>query len=81
MPIYGGETAEDKVWFGALELRAANWSIIGQVQFQKSLIDRRVPWTQWSNIWQNAAIRTTLYILAAPLRWVANPFRRRTSTS
>ncbi len=83
-PIYefgyrfmGGETAEDKVWFGALESLAANWSIIGQVQFQKSLIDPRIQWSQWTNIWNNAAIRTTLYIIAAPLRWASKPFSRR----
>jgi hypothetical protein len=78
--IIGGEASEDTVWFGALESLAANWSIIGQVQFQKSLFDPKIQWSQWTNIWKNAAIRTTLYIIAAPLRWVAKPFSRRKST-
>jgi hypothetical protein len=76
----GGEAAEDKVWFGALESLAANWGIIGQVQFQKSLIDPKIQWSQWTNIWRNAAIRTTLYVIAAPFRWALRPFGRRKST-
>ena len=52
-----------------------------QVQFQKSLIDPKIQWSQWTNIWNNAAIRTTLYLLAAPFRRVVKLFRRRTSTN
>jgi hypothetical protein len=28
------------------------------------------------NIWKNAGIRSVLYTLAAPVRWIARPFKR-----
>jgi len=83
-PIYefgyrfmGGELAEDNTWFYVLESLAARWGAKGLVQFEKSLLDPNVQWSQWKNIWSNSAIRTTLYVLAAPLRWVRHLFKQR----
>ena len=82
-PIYefgyrfmGGEDAEDKVWIGALDALAAHWGVKGQVQVQKSILDPEIQWSEWKNIWRNAAIRTTLYLIAWPLRWVSQLFKR-----
>jgi hypothetical protein len=33
-------------------------------------MDKHVQWSQAGNIWQNAAIRTALYTVMTPLRWV-----------
>jgi hypothetical protein len=33
-------------------------------------VDPRVQWSEAKNVWHNAAIRTGLYLMAAPLRWV-----------
>jgi hypothetical protein len=81
-PIYefgyrflGGETEEDKVWFHVLESLAAHWGVKGQAQMSKSLLDPSVQWSQWKNVWNNSAIRTTFYIIAAPFRWVRNLFK------
>jgi hypothetical protein len=34
------------------------------------LIDPKVQWGQAKNIWQNAAIRTVVYALGTPVRWL-----------
>jgi hypothetical protein len=82
-PIYefgfrwmGGESEEDRVWFHVLESLASRWGVNGQVQFHKMLIDPAVQWSYAHNIWKNAAIRTFFYVLATPLRWIANRFKR-----
>jgi hypothetical protein len=74
--LMGGEEAEDRVWFGALESLASHWGVKGQVQFQKSLIDPKIQWSRWTNVWKNAAIRSMLYLAATPLRWLRNLLRR-----
>jgi hypothetical protein len=77
-PIYemgfrwmGGEKEEDKVWFWVLGELAKRWGVAGQVQFQKELVDPKIQWRNGINIWKNAAIRTFLYVLATPFRWLA----------
>jgi hypothetical protein len=40
------------------------------VQITSTCIDKHVQWSQFWNIWQNAAIRTLLYKLLAPVRWM-----------
>jgi hypothetical protein len=39
-------------------------------------VDRRRQWRKAGNLRHNAAIRTFLWRLAAPLRLLARPFRR-----
>jgi hypothetical protein len=34
-----------------------------------------VQWKQARNIWQNAAIRTVIYLLASPVRWIRRSSR------
>jgi hypothetical protein len=82
-PIYefgfrfmGGEKEEDKVWFHVLETLSARWGIKGQVQFHKEQIDSRIQWKSAKNVYKNAAIRTFLYVLATPIRWLANLGRK-----
>ncbi len=68
--LMGGESAEDKVWIQVLTLLAARWGIRAQVEMNKACLDPQVQWSQWKNVWRNAMIRTTLYVIAAPVRWV-----------
>ena len=82
-PIYefgyrfmGGDLEEDKTWLGVLEALAARWGVKGQVQFHKSLLDPKVQWSHWKNVWNDSAICTTFYVLAAPIRWARNLFER-----
>jgi hypothetical protein len=83
-PIYelgyrfmGGEAEEDKTWFHVLEALAARWDVRGQVQLTKSLLDPRVQWSQWKNVWSNSAIRTTFHALTTPLRRAGGLFKQR----
>jgi hypothetical protein len=33
-------------------------------------VDRRRQWRKAGNIWKNAAVRTAIWTLATPLRWL-----------
>jgi hypothetical protein len=33
-------------------------------------VDKHVQWREARNIWMNSAVRTMLYVLAAPVRWL-----------
>ncbi|MGE5139430.1 MAG: hypothetical protein ACM3JD_08225 [Rudaea sp.] len=76
-PIYefgyrfmGGEPEEDKVWYHVLRSVAGHWGLHdAAIEFNKNLVDDKVQWSQWKNIWKNAAVRTTIYLLASPIRW------------
>jgi hypothetical protein len=54
----------------------AHFGVAGQVQVHKTCLAPQLQWSQVKNVWHNAGIRTTLYILAAPLRWVGKLFKR-----
>ncbi len=75
-PIYelglrlGGHRQEDRFWAYTLKSLGAHFGVQGAVQTETVCIDRRLQWSYARNIWQNAAMRTTL---TAPTRW----FRRR----
>ncbi len=73
-PIYelgfrlGGGKAEDKFWQHTLTALAAFFGVQGHVQTQVACIDPQIQWSQAKNIWHNAGIRTTLYLLTLPIR-------------
>jgi hypothetical protein len=74
-PIYelglrlGGHRQEDRFWQHTLGSLAAHFSVNEAVRTQTTCVDPKVQWAHTRNIWQNAAVRTTL---TAPTRW----FRR-----
>jgi hypothetical protein len=49
---------------------AAHFGVNDPVQTQIKCIDPGVQWSQFWNIWQNAAIRTVMYRMLTPVRWV-----------
>jgi hypothetical protein len=71
-----GHKSEDDFWHHTLKGVAAHFGVEGQVQQRTTLVDPKVQWSQARNIWHNAAVRTTFYTLAAPLRWVGKLFKR-----
>jgi len=82
-PIYeiglrfmGGARKQEQTWTYVLTALAAHFGVAGQVQVHKTCLDPQLQWSQAKNVWHNAGIRTTLYILAAPLRWVGKLFKR-----
>lgn len=67
--VLGGHHAEDTFWTQTLQSLADHLDATGQVETQVVCVDRRLQWRQARNIWHNAAIRTALYSVTAPLRW------------
>ena len=81
-PIYevglalGGHRQEDAFWQHTLTQLAAHFGERGEVDTQVVCVDRRRQWSKWRNVWHSAAIRSTLYTLAAPARLVKRLVRR-----
>jgi hypothetical protein len=71
-----GHKMEDDFWKQTLRNLAAYFKSPGsEPELTRVLVDPRVQWHEASNIWQNAAIRTTFYTLAAPIRWLRRRFQ------
>jgi hypothetical protein len=81
-PIYevgltlGGHRQEDAFWQHTLTQLAAHFGEPGEVDTKVVCVDRRRQWSKWRNVWHSAAIRSTLYTLAAPARLVKRLVRR-----
>ena len=63
-----GHKAEDIFWQGTLMNLAARFGVRGDVVQQNVLVDPRVQWKEARNIWQNAGIRSALYMPVAMVR-------------
>lgn len=67
---------EDEFWHQTLKNLAARFGVKdGFVQQEVSLIDSRVQWSEAKNIWKNAAVRTMIYYLMSPVRWLTKLFK------
>lgn len=66
-----GSRLQDYIWEHVLTELAAHFRVKGQpVEVDRWLLDPHVQWRRAGNVWHNAQIRTILYQLAAPVRWV-----------
>lgn len=65
-----GSHTQERIWIHVMEALAAHLQVPGQVQVDKICVDPRVQWSETRNIWHNAALRTMIYTLGAPLRWL-----------
>ena len=81
-PVYelgfrlGASRSESKFWQYTLAQVATHFGVNELVQTRIVCVDRRVQWSQFWNIWQNAAIHTVMYRMLTPFRWT---FKRRSS--
>ncbi len=66
----GGTKIEDNFWMQTLRNLAAYCGSNSQPEMSVICVDPHLQWKEAGNIWQNAAIRTGLYILATPFRWI-----------
>jgi hypothetical protein len=58
-----GHKAEDAFWFDTLRNLAAHFGAPGQEPTLKMVcVDKKVQWSKAGNVWQNAAIRTAVYM-------------------
>ncbi len=82
-PIYeigfrlGMYKEEDKFWQHTLKSLASSFGQDVTVELQAICVDPRVQWTYVKNVWHNAAMRTTIYIMSTPLRWITGRGRKR----
>jgi len=73
-PVYevgltlGGHRQEDIFWNRTLTNLAARFEHEGEVETSVVCVDRRRQWSRWRNVWQSAAIRTTVYTVSTPVR-------------
>src|SRR5712692_12659 len=69
---FGGHKQENQFWQHTLQSLAAH--VQGDapitVQMELTCVDPRLQWSQAKNIWHNAAMRTAMYKMATPLRWI-----------
>ena len=75
MPLVMGRM-EDRFWGQTLQNLAAHFSVTGEVEVKALCVDRRRQWKYWKNVKHNSAIRSGLYTVGAPVRWIAKPFKR-----
>jgi hypothetical protein len=74
-PVYelgfrlGASRSESKFWQYTLAQVAEHFGVNEPVQTRIVCVDRRVQWSQFWNIWQNAAIHTVMYRVLTPIRW------------
>lgn len=68
--LMGGALRQEQNWVYVLTSLSTRFGIQGQVQMHRELLDSRWQWSEAKNVWQNAGVRTILYKIAAPLRWV-----------
>jgi hypothetical protein len=57
-----GHKAEDAFWHQTLNNLASFLQTSGSVSQRNVLVDKKVQWSEAKNVWQNAAIRTGLYM-------------------
>jgi hypothetical protein len=65
---FGGHRKEDAFWRHTLGALAAHFGVVCPVETTVVCVDRRRQWANAGNVWHNAAIRSALYTMAAPLR-------------
>lgn len=71
--MWGGQRIEDRFWGSTLRRLAAHFGQSGALPTRRTeCLDRHRHWRRASNIWYNAAVRTTLYRLATPFRWLVD---------
>jgi Domain of unknown function (DUF1990) len=67
--LFGSGTQEG-IWMHVLKELATYFEINGQIKTFKTCVDPRVQWSEFKNIWQNAALRTAIYTVSTPWRWL-----------
>jgi hypothetical protein len=75
---FGGHRKEDRFWLLTLAALAAHLGCEdAEPDKQRVCVDRRRQWRQARNIKHNSAIRSGAYMMGAPFRAIAKPFRRK----
>ena len=73
----GGHSQEDLFWAQTLQRLASHFGEDVHVDTQVLCVDKRRQWSKWGNVWHSSAIRSTGYMLAAPVRSARTFAKRR----
>jgi hypothetical protein len=63
----GGSAQQERIWHHVLNGVARHFGLQAGVEFHKTLVDRKLQWSQARNLWFNSAIRS---VLDAPVRYL-----------
>ena len=70
-----GHKSEDEFWAQTLQSLAKYFGVEAVSDEKITLVDPMVQWSEAGNIRYNAAMRTGVYYLLAPVRWAGNLFK------
>jgi hypothetical protein len=70
---FGGHKAEDRQWVHTLTALGSHFGLTATVDASTACVDPRRNWSQAKNILHNAGIRSLMYSLSAPARWLHRP--------
>ena len=72
----GGHRQENKFWNHTLRAVGAYFGETPEVDTQIVCVDKKRQWSKWTNIWHSSAIRSTIYMMGAPVRGLRGLARR-----
>jgi hypothetical protein len=73
---FGGHGKEDKFWAETLGNLAQYHGVDSRCETMVVCVDKKRQWKRAKNIWKNSAMRSGLYMMGAPFRALAKPFKR-----
>jgi hypothetical protein len=68
--VLGGNRLNTRFWVQTAENLARHFGVEPKVESQVVCVDRRRQWRKAGNLSKNAAVRTFLWTLATPVRWL-----------
>ena len=71
--VLGGNRLNTRFWVQTAENLARHFGVEPEVASQVVCVDRRRQWRKAGNLWKNAAIRTFVWTLGTPVRWLRRP--------
>jgi anti-anti-sigma factor len=63
-----GAKFQERIWRHVLSSLATHLGVEPQVNVMKTCVDKKMQWSQISNTWYNAQIRSLIYTILSPLR-------------
>lgn len=76
---FGGHRQEDQIWEWTLRSLAKHFGVTVEVETNCQCVDRKLQWKRAGNIWHNAGIRSGMYVMATPARFIGRSFSRNRS--
>lgn len=68
LPVIG-DRMQNGIWRNTLAKLARHFGVTSpEVRSRSLVVDDRRQWSNWTNVWNNAGIRSAVWSLGAPLR-------------